>query len=86
MPVDEKALEALDLKNLVLPPSLPVIAVEGYEYTDSSGDAALRVLVTLKEETDVENVPGEDVGKLKSAIHDSLRCHGVSLRLALKFA
>lgn len=79
MLVDEKTLEALDLKSLSLPPTPPVLAVEVDDYTDSSGEPALRVLVTLKEDADVENLKGEAVSELKSTIRKSLRSHGVSL-------
>lgn len=75
----ERTLEALDLKGLSLPPSPRVVAVEAEEYTDSSGEPALRVLVTLDEATDVEGLPGDAIGKLKSAIRDSLRQHGVTV-------
>ena len=78
MPVDRNTLEALDLKTLSLPPALPVAEVKAEDYTDSSGEPALRVLVVLEEDADVENLQGDAVRALKSAIHDSLRNHGVS--------
>ncbi len=79
MPVDQKTREALDLKILSLPRIPPVVAVEAEDYTDSSGEPALRVLVTLDETADVENFSGDGIRKLKSAIHDSLRRHGVTV-------
>ena len=79
MPVDERTLEALDLSRLSLPPSPPVIAVVPEDYTDSTGEPALRVLVTLDESADMENLPRGAIGKLKNAIRDSLRQSGVTL-------
>lgn len=79
MTLHEKTLEALDLKGLSLPPSPRVVSVEAEDYTDSSGEPALRVLVTLDEAADIENLSGEAIGKLKSAIRDSLRRHGVTV-------
>lgn len=79
MPVDEKTREALDLNSLTLPASPPVTRVEVEEYTDSSGEPALRVLVVLDEATDISKVSGEDVGELKFAIMESLQQHGVTL-------
>jgi hypothetical protein len=79
MQLDAKTREALDIKNLRLPPALPVTDLTGEEYTDSTGDPALRVSVTIAESTDLEKVPAEAIGKLKSEIRDSLRQHGVTI-------
>ena len=79
MPVDEKTVEALDLKTLDLPPSPPVMRLEAEDYTDSDGEPSLRILVVLDEGTDISKVSGEDVGELKSVIRDSLRKHGVTV-------
>ena len=79
MPVDEKTREALDLRSLRLPPSPPVTRVEVQEYTDSSGEPSLRVLVVLDESTDLDQVSGDDVGELKFAIRESLKAHGVDV-------
>lgn len=79
MPVDEKAREALDLKGLTIPPSLRVTRVEVEDYTDSSGEPSLRLLVVLDEATDIKKVSGEDFGELKFAIRESLRKHGVTV-------
>ena len=78
MAVDEKTKEALDLNSLKLPPFPPVSKIEWEEYEDSTGDAALRLLVIFAEKTDVEKITGEQVGDLKRAIHDSLIAHGIS--------
>lgn len=79
MAVAEETRRALDIKNLSIPSALPVVRVEAKDYTDSTGEPSLRVLVVLEESVDVENVTGKAVGELKSAIRDSLRKHGVSL-------
>jgi len=68
----------LKLGNLKLPASPPVERVEAEDYTDSSGESALRVQVIIKESTDIDQVSGADVGELKSAIRASLRRHGVT--------
>ncbi|REJ93502.1 MAG: hypothetical protein DWQ34_10460 [Planctomycetota bacterium] len=79
MPVDEKTREALALDGLQLPPSPPVARVEAEEYTDSTGEPSLRVLVVLDESADLDQVSGEDVGELKFAIRESLREHGIEV-------
>jgi hypothetical protein len=79
MTVDQKTMEALDLKSLHLPTTIPVERLEAEDYTDSTGEPSLRVLVVIGESTDVEQVPGEDVGELKAVIRQSLRDHGVDV-------
>lgn len=79
MLVTEDARRALELKNLSLPASLPVLRVETEEYTDWEGEPALRVLVVVPESVDPEKVSGADVGDLKFAIRTALRQHGVTL-------
>lgn len=77
MAVDEKTNEALDLKNLKLPPSPPVYKIDWEEYEDSTGEPSLRLQVVLAENTDVNKVTGEQIGDLKGAIHESLIAHGI---------
>ena len=79
MSVDVRAVEALELNSLRFPPNLAVVRVEPEEYTDSSGEPSLRILVVLEESTDLDNVSGEDIGELKYAIRESLREHGVTV-------
>jgi hypothetical protein len=75
-----KALEkALDIKKLPIPKGLVVTKVVAEDYTDSTGEPSLRVLVVLDESVDVEKVTGEAVGDLKMAISDKLIKHGVTL-------
>ena len=79
MPVDQNTIDALDLKRLPLPHSPHVTKLEAEDYTDSSGEPSLRILVTLDETTDIGRVSGEDVGELKSVIRESLRNHGINV-------
>lgn len=80
MPVDERVVdEALDLGKLTLPASLPVVRIESEDYTDSTGEPSLRVLVVLDESVDIYHFSGQDVGDLKSAIRDSLQAHGITV-------
>ena len=79
MPVDQETRRALDIKSLAIPPGLAVTRLEAEDYTDSTGEPSLRVLVVLDESVDVEKVTGEAAGELKSAIRKSLRKHGITL-------
>lgn len=79
MPVSVDTRQALDLKNLSVPPSLHVLSVEAEDYTDWDGEPALRVTVVLDDSTDEEKISGAVVGAFKSAIRESLRAHGISL-------
>jgi hypothetical protein len=76
---DKATRNALDLRELQIPRDLPVVRVEVEDYTDWTGDAALRVLVVLDESVDPATVSGEAVGDLKWSIQKSLRKHGVTL-------
>jgi hypothetical protein len=78
MPIDQKTRKALDIKKLRLPSIPTVSALQVEEYTDSTGDPALRVRVILDESTDIEKLSGEAIGDLKAAIRESLRKHGVT--------
>lgn len=78
-PLTAEIRKALDIKKLQLPPGLPVIKLEAEDYTDSTGEPSLRVLVVLDESVDAEKVSGEAAGELKGAIHESLRKHGITL-------
>ena len=86
MPVSAATKKALNLKKLKLPSSIPVLRVEVEDYTDWDGDPALKVLVVLDESVDPEKVDGNEVSKLKMAMHDSLRKHGITLFPYIFFA
>ena len=79
MPVDEKNREALDLRQLDIPPELPISRIEVEDYTDSDGESSLRVLVVLDESVQIGESTGKLVGELKSRIHKSLRGRGVTV-------
>jgi hypothetical protein len=79
MSVDVRAVAALDLKTLSLPPYPKVERVEVEDYVDSDGEPALRVLVVIDEATDIGKNLGREVGDLKRAIRLSLRAHGITL-------
>lgn len=71
--------DALDPKNLPIPGSMRVLKIDAEDYTDWTGDPALRITVLLDESTDIEKITGEDVGNLKGAIHDILLQNGIHL-------
>src|SRR5436189_1102989 len=86
MPVDEKIRQALDLKKLRFPPGLNVTSVDVEDYTDWTGDSALRVNVFLDESVDVEKVGGQAIGDFRRSIQDSLKKHGITLFPYIFFA
>ena len=68
MAVDKKTNEALDLKSLKLPSSPLVYQIDWEEYEDSTGEPSLRLQVVLKKGTDIGQVSGEQIGKMKSEL------------------
>lgn len=82
MAVDARVKTALRLKSLKLPPKPRVIALRAEDYTDWTGDDALRVWVTIDEKTtDEELFNGRAVGQLKDAIRTAIRESGIPLFL-----
>jgi hypothetical protein len=81
MAVDQATRKALELKRLKksLPNVPPVLRVDVQEYVDSEGDDALRVTVVLPDDTPDEQLTGENVWAIKSAIYDSLEAEGIQL-------
>jgi hypothetical protein len=80
MPVDTRVTEALRLDKLDLPPRPRVLAIEAEDHVDWTGDDALRVWVTIAEDTtDQELQNGRAISRLRNAIHDSLLAGGVTL-------
>jgi hypothetical protein len=79
MPLTVDIHDALDPKNLPIPASLRVLKIDAEDYTDWTGDAALRISVLLDESTEIEKVTGEEIGDFKGAIHDSLLKNGITL-------
>jgi hypothetical protein len=79
MPVTQEIREALDLKNLKLPPEPKVIAIEVEDYVDWSNEDALRVTVILDESVDEWNLSGDAVWQIKSQIREALLSRGIRL-------
>ena len=79
MAISVDTREALDLKNLFLPPGIRVVNIEAEDFTDWTGDASLRVNVTLDESVEVEKLTGKAIGDFKSGIRDNLIKHGINL-------
>jgi hypothetical protein len=88
MPVDQKIRNAVKLSKLKakLPENPRVVDIQVEDYVDTDGEDALRVLVVLDESVDVENIRGEDVSALKSAIRNAVRGQGVELWTYIWFA
>ena len=81
MAVDQKIRDALQLSKLrtKLPKNPRIVDIRVEEYVDTSGEDALRVTVILDECVDIENLRGEDISALKSAIRNRVRERGVEL-------
>lgn len=79
MPLTVDTRDALDLWNLTIPASMRVLKIDAEDYTDWTGDPALRISVLLDEATEIEKITGEDVGNFKLAIHDNLLKNGITL-------
>lgn len=79
MAVTAEIHDALDLRKLQLPASLPVERIEVKDYVEVDGEPAVRIRVVIAESTDLNHIFGRDVGELKSAIRESLRQHGIPL-------
>jgi hypothetical protein len=86
MPTDTNLQEAIDLTQLRLPPDLRVLSIEAEDYTDWSGDPALRVSVVIDENTDVDHLSGDTINEFKRVIHDNLLQHGITLFPYFRFA
>jgi hypothetical protein len=79
MAVNEKTIEPLEWKSLALPAEIPILDVKTEEYTDWTGDSALRVTVFVDEALDPAKISGEAVGELKHALREGLRKRGSTL-------
>lgn len=86
MPLTVNVRDALDLKNLKIPASMQVLRIDAEDYTDWSGDPALRIKVLLDDSTVVENISGEDIIAFKNAIQNNLQKNGISLFPYFRFA
>lgn len=79
MAVDEKTREALDLKKLQFPPRPPIDAIEVEPYENWYGEESLEVYVILNDSTCDDDLTGENVIQIKSAIAESLLDNGIRL-------
>ena len=69
----------LDVSRLPRTQALRVNAATVEDYTDSTGEPALRVTAILDEDVDGAEVPGDEVGNLKWAIRRQLQDRGITL-------
>jgi hypothetical protein len=79
MPLSVDTRGAFDLMNLPIPPGMRILKIEAEDYTDWTGDPALRVNVLLDESTDIERITGAQVGAFTDAIFDNLLERGIKL-------
>jgi hypothetical protein len=86
MPYDEQRISrALDLQRLSLPPRPKVDEIRWEPYVDSLGEDALRVWITLSDDTRDEDLRGTR-SPIQRAIHDALLREGIDLFPYLRFA
>ena len=79
MPLTVDIRDALDVKNLPIPPEMRILNICAEDYTDWDGNAALRVSVLLDDSTNVEKITGAEIGRFKLAIRDNLQKYGITL-------
>jgi hypothetical protein len=71
--------DVLDVSRLPRTPRLWVNSATVEDYTDSTGEAALRVTAILDESVDGRKVTGKEVGDLDWAIQQQLQERGIML-------
>lgn len=69
----------LDPKKLPLPARPLVEKIDAEHYEDSSGEESLEIWVILDDATNDDDLTGENVVQVKSAIHQTLLAHGIRL-------
>ena len=81
MAVDQKIRDSLRLSDLKskLPANPRVADIRVEDYVDTDGEDALRVMVILDEDVEVEKLKAEDTIALKSAIRQRIREQDVDL-------
>lgn len=80
MPVDSRVSEALRFDHLKLPPVPRVLSIEAEDYVTYDGEDALRIWITIPEDTtDEELRNGRAFLELDQRIHDSLLAKGITL-------
>ena len=73
----ERARIVLDPKKLKLPLRPVIRSIDVEDYIDNSGEGALLLQVILDEATSDEDITGEAIVAIKSAIRESLLSTGV---------
>jgi hypothetical protein len=81
MSVDQKIKDVLKLSKLKskLPQNPRIVDIRVEDYVDTDGEDALRVWVILDESVDVNELKGEDIIALKSAIRNRIFELGIGL-------
>jgi hypothetical protein len=84
MAVDQmirKVQDALNFSKVKskLPRNPKVVDIRVEDYVDSDGEDALRVTIVIDEDVDVENVSGQEITDLKSAVRRRIRELSVEL-------
>jgi hypothetical protein len=82
----EQAKGILDPKKLKLPEKPHVDAIDVEDTVDLDGKDALRVQVIIAEDTTDDEITGEAVIEIKSAIRDALRSQGIAEFAFIYFA
>ena len=85
MPVEAAIHDALNKENLNLPDRPVIEDIKADYIEDSSGEDALEVWVILSDATRDEELTGESVVQIKSAISESLLDNGVDLFPYIRF-
>lgn len=79
MSVDEKIKKVLNPRNIQLPQRPFVEDIEPELYEDSGGEESLQVWVILSDSTQDEDLSGEHVMQIKSAVRERLLNEGYHL-------
>lgn len=79
MPVCADTIQALDIATLPIPPAMKVLRMDVEEYTDWTGDPALRIDVLIDDDTDIKKITGAALVEFKAAIHERLIKNGIHL-------
>jgi hypothetical protein len=81
MSVDQKIKDVLKLTKLKskLPQNPRIVDIRVEDYVDTDGEDALRVWVILDESVNVDELRGEDIIALKSAIRNRIFELGIGL-------
>lgn len=77
--------EVLDPKKLALPSRPLIEEIELEHYEDSSGEESLEIWVILDDSTKDEDLTGENVMQVKSAIREALLSNQVRLFPYIRF-